>query len=141
MVGFCDGSILAHLGPPDMRVAIGHALSWPERRHLPVERLDFAALARLDFQAPDPERFPALDLARTAMARGGASACVMNGSHEVALDAFIAGRIGFLDMAALVGEAMERLDGLPEANDLDDILAIDAQARRVGRELVKSFAI
>jgi 1-deoxy-D-xylulose-5-phosphate reductoisomerase len=141
MVGFRDGSILAHLGPPDMRVAIGHALSWPERRHLPVERLDFAALARLDFQAPDPERFPALDLARTAMARGGASACVMNGAHEVALDAFIAGRIGFLDMAALVGEAMERLDGLPEANDLDDILAIDAQARRVGRELVKSFAI
>jgi 1-deoxy-D-xylulose-5-phosphate reductoisomerase len=140
MVGFCDGSILAHLGPPDMRVAIGHALSWPERRHLPVERLDFAALARLDFQAPDPERFPALGLARVAMARGGASACVMNGSHEVALDAFIAGRIGFLDMAKLVGEAMERLDGVPEANDLDDILAIDAQARRIGRELVKSFA-
>jgi len=140
MVGFRDGSILAHLGPPDMRVAIGHALSWPERRHLPVERLDFAQLARLDFQAPDPERFPALDLARTAMHRGGASACVMNGSHEVALDAFIAGQIGFLDMARLVGEAMERLDGLPEANDLDDIFEADAQARRVGQELVKCFA-
>jgi len=140
MVGFRDGSILAHLGPPDMRVAIGHALCWPERRHLPVERLDFAALGRLDFEAPDPERFPALGLARIAMARGGVSACVMNGSHEVALDAFIAGRIGFLDMAALVGEAMERLDGLPEANDLDDIIAVDAQARRVGLELVKRFA-
>jgi 1-deoxy-D-xylulose-5-phosphate reductoisomerase len=140
MVGFCDGSILAHLGPADMRVAIGHALGWPERRHLPVERLDFAALARLDFQAPDPERFPALDLARAAMSRGGVSACVMNGSHEVALDAFIAGRIGFLDMASLVGETMERLDGLPEANSLDDIFDVDAQARRVGMDLVKRFA-
>jgi 1-deoxy-D-xylulose-5-phosphate reductoisomerase len=140
MVGFCDGSILAHLGPPDMRVAIGHALAWPERRHLPVDRLDFAALARLDFQAPDPDRFPALDLARAAMSRGGVSACVMNGSHEVALDAFIAGRIGFLDMASLVGETMERLDGLPEANNLDDIFEVDAHARRVGIELVKRFA-
>ncbi len=140
MVGFRDGSILAHLGPPDMRVAIGYALCWPERPELPVERLDFAALGRLDFEAPDPERFPALGLARAAMARGGVSACVLNGSREVALDAFIDGRIGFLDMAALVGEAMERLDGLPEANDLDDIFAVDAQARRVGRELVKRFA-
>jgi 1-deoxy-D-xylulose-5-phosphate reductoisomerase len=139
MVGFRDGSILAHLGPPDMRVAIGHALCWPERPELPVERLDFAALGRLDFEAPDPERFPALDLARAAMARGGVSACVMNASREVALDAFIAGRIGFLDMAALVAQAMDRLDGLPEANDLDDILAVDAQARRVGQELVKRF--
>ena len=74
------------------------------------------------------------------MSRGGVSACVMNGSREVALDAFIAGQIGFLDMAALVGEAMERLDGLPEATDLDDIFAVDAQARRVGLELVKRFA-
>jgi len=140
MVGFCDGSILAHLGPPDMRVAIGHALSWPERRNLPVERLDFARLARLDFEAPDPKRFPALDLARTAMTRGGVAPCVMNGAHEIALDAFIGGEIGFLYMAHLVGETMERLDDLPEANDLDDILAADAQARRVGRELVQRFA-
>ena len=140
MVGFCDGSILAHLGPPDMRVAIGHALSWPERGELPVERLDFIALGRLDFEAPDPARFPALDLARAAMSRGGVSACVMNGSHEVALDSFIAGHIGFLDMASLVSETMERLDGLPEANDLDDIFTVDAQARRVGRDLVKRFA-
>ncbi|MHA1527865.1 MAG: 1-deoxy-D-xylulose-5-phosphate reductoisomerase [Alphaproteobacteria bacterium] len=140
MVGFRDGSILAHLGPPDMRVAIGYALCWPERLELPVERLDFAAMGRLDFQAPDPERFPALDLARAAMERGGVAACVLNASREVALDAFIAGRIGFLDMAALVGEAMERLDALPEANDLDDIFVVDAEARRVGLELVKRFA-
>ncbi|MDH3667394.1 MAG: 1-deoxy-D-xylulose-5-phosphate reductoisomerase [Paracoccaceae bacterium] len=140
MVGFCDGSILAHLGPPDMRVAIGHALNWPARRDLPVERLDFARLARLDFRAPDTDRFPALRLAREAMASGGVAPCVMNGAHEVALDAFIGGEIGFLDMANLVAETMERLDGLDEASDLEGILAVDADARRVGQELVRRFA-
>jgi 1-deoxy-D-xylulose-5-phosphate reductoisomerase len=140
MVGYSDGSILAHLGPPDMRVAIGHALAWPERRALPVERLDFARLGRLEFQAPDLERFPALGLARAAMARGGVAPCVMNAAREVALDAFITGDIGFLDMAPLVGEAMARLDGLPTARNLDDIFVADAQARRVGRELVKRYA-
>ncbi len=140
MVGFRDGSILAHLGPPDMRVAIGYALALPERCDLPVERLDFASLGRLEFEAPDPRRFPALDLARRAMERGGAAACVMNGAREVALDAFIAGEIGFLDMAAVVAEAMGRLDGLPEAGDLDDVFSADAAARQVGRELVQRFA-
>ncbi|MEO1459292.1 MAG: 1-deoxy-D-xylulose-5-phosphate reductoisomerase, partial [Pseudomonadota bacterium] len=140
MIGFCDGSILAHLGPPDMRVAIGHALAYPERAALPVNRLDFAALARLDFEAPDPERFPALRLAREAMEAGGSAPCVMNGAREVALDAFISGRIGFLDMAALTGAAMEALDGLPAANDLEDVFAADAEARRVGADLLGRFA-
>ncbi|HUF87764.1 MAG TPA: 1-deoxy-D-xylulose-5-phosphate reductoisomerase [Thermohalobaculum sp.] len=140
MVGFRDGSILAHLGPPDMRVAIGYALAWPERPALPVERLDFARLGRLDFEAPDPRRFPALALARRAMARGGVAACVMNAAREVALDAFIAGEIGFLDMAELVAAAMDRLDAWPAAHDLDDILSADAEARRVGRDLVQRFA-
>lgn len=140
MVGFRDGSILAHLGPADMRVAIGYALGWPERRALPVERLDFARLSRLDFEAPDLERFPALGLAREAMARGGVAGCVMNGAHEIALDAFIAGRIGFLDMAALVAETMARLDGLPAATDLDDIFAADAEARRMAEALLGAFA-
>jgi 1-deoxy-D-xylulose-5-phosphate reductoisomerase len=140
MVGFEDGSILAHLGPADMRVAIGHALAWPERRALPVERLDFARLARLDFEAPDPARFPALGLARAAMERGGVAGCVLNAAREVALDAFIAGEIGFLDMAALVESAMEALDGLPAATDLADIFAADAEARRIGRGLVARFA-
>ncbi|MEO0820499.1 MAG: 1-deoxy-D-xylulose-5-phosphate reductoisomerase [Pseudomonadota bacterium] len=140
MIGFCDGSILAHMGPPDMRVAIGHALAYPERAALPVNRLDFAALARLDFEAPDPERFPALRLAREAMEAGGSAPCVMNGAREVALDAFISGRIGFLDMAALTGAAMEALDGLPAANDLEDVFAADAEARRVGADLLGRFA-
>ncbi|MGF1445922.1 MAG: 1-deoxy-D-xylulose-5-phosphate reductoisomerase [Pikeienuella sp.] len=140
MVGFADGSILAHLGPADMRVAIGHTLCWPERRPLPVERLDFAKLARLDFEAPDPARFPALSLARRAMERGGVAGCVLNGAREVALDAFIAGQIGFLDMARLVGEAMAALDDLPPATDLCDIFEVDGEARRVGRALLPRFA-
>ncbi len=145
MVGFRDGSILAHLGPPDMRVAIGYALGWPERPELPVERLDFARLGRLDFEAPDPRRFPALELARRAMARGGVAPCVMNAAREVALDAFLAGEIGFLDMAELVAAAMDQLDGAARAHDLgahdlDDIFAADAEARRIGRHLVQRFA-
>jgi len=140
MVGFHDGSILAHLGPPDMRVAIGYALAYPERRDLPVERLDFAALSRLDFEAPDLERFPPLRLATQAMQAGGVSPCVMNGAHEIALDAFIDGRIRFLDMAALVEDVMERLDGLPPPHDLDDIFAADAEARRVAAARVARFA-
>ena len=140
MVGFRDGSVLAHLGPPDMRVAIGYALAWPERPDLPVERLDFARLSRLEFRDPDPERFPALGLARDAMALGGVAGCVLNGAKEVALDAFVERRIGFLDMAPLVGEVMARMDGLPPASSLEDVYAADADARRIGRELVKRFA-
>ncbi|HSF96468.1 MAG TPA: 1-deoxy-D-xylulose-5-phosphate reductoisomerase, partial [Thermohalobaculum sp.] len=140
MVGFRDGSVLAHLGPPDMRVAIGHALAWPERPALPVERLDFARLSRLEFNDPDPERFPALGLARDAMARGGVAGCVLNGAKEVALDAFIDRRIGFLDMAHLVREVMERMDTVPAAESLEHVYATDADARRIGCELVKRFA-
>jgi len=140
MVGFRDGSILAHLGPPDMRVAIGHALAYPERRSLPVERLDFAALGSLAFEAPDLERFPPLRLAAQAMRRGACAPCVLNGAHEIALDAFIAGHIRFLDMAALVEEVMARLDGLPEAHDLDDVFAADAAARRAAAEALARFA-
>ncbi|MEM1343172.1 MAG: 1-deoxy-D-xylulose-5-phosphate reductoisomerase [Pseudomonadota bacterium] len=136
MVGFRDGSILAHLGPADMRVAIAHALAWPERTDLPVERLDFAALGRLDFEPPDLERFPALRLAREAMARGGLAGCVLNAAKEIALDAFIAGRIGFLDIARLVEETMARLDGLGQATNLDDVFAADAEARRTGAALL-----
>ena len=140
LAGFHDGSVLAHLGPADMRVAIGHALAWPERERLPVERLDLARLARLDFEAPDPDRFPPLRLAAEAMRIGGVAGCVMNAAHEVALDAFIDGQIRFLDMAALVEDAMERLDGLPAATDLDDVFAADAEARQVARGRVGAFA-
>lgn len=136
MVGYRDGSILAHLGPSDMRVAIGYAVTWPQRPQLPTDRLDFAQLARLDFEAPDEERFPPLRLAREAMAAGGQACCVMNAAHEVALDAFIAGQIGFLDMAGLVEDTISALVSLPEATVLDDVFGADSAARQTARELL-----
>ncbi|RLQ88990.1 1-deoxy-D-xylulose-5-phosphate reductoisomerase [Notoacmeibacter ruber] len=129
MVRYRDGSILAQLGPADMRVPIGYALAWPDRATLPTERLDFAALSCLDFEAPDEGRFPALRLARRALLHGGASSAVLNGAKEAALDAFIAGEIGFLDMAERVEVAMDRLGDLSEPRSLDEIEEIDRQAR------------
>ena len=132
MVGFRDGSIIAQIGPSDMRGAIGFALNWPERRGLPVERLDFAALARLDFAAADQARFPALRLARDVIAAGGLTGAVFNGAKEAALDAFLAGRIGFLDMARLVEHVLGELATDAAATGsygLDDVLTLDAEAR------------
>ena len=140
LVGLVDGSMLAHLGPPDMAVAIGHALAWPARVRLPVERLDLAALGQLAFEPPDPERFPALRLAREAMATGGVAPCVMNGAKEVALGAFIEGRVGFLEIAEVAEAAMAHLAHLPPATDLDDVFAADAEARRVAGDLIRARA-
>jgi 1-deoxy-D-xylulose-5-phosphate reductoisomerase len=137
MVGYADGSILAHLGPSDMRVAIGYALAWPERPHLPVERLDFARLARLDFEAPDETRFPALRLAREAMRTGGLAPCVLNAAHEVALDGFIAGQIGFLDMAGLVEDTLSRVPNGRSAASLEDVFDADREARLMARTLIE----
>ncbi len=136
MVEFADGAILAQLGAPDMRGAIGFALNWPERQDLPVERLDFAALSRLDFHAPDEGRFPALRLAKQVLAAGGLSGAVFNGAKEAALDRFIAGDIGFLDMAALVEKTLESLHvEASSASSLDGLAAVldmDARAREIG---------
>lgn len=138
MVGYRDGSILAHLGPSDMRVAIGYALAWPERPHLPVDRLDFTALARLDFEAPDEHRFPALRLAREAMKSGGLTPCYMNAAHEVGLDGFISGQIGFLDMARLVEDTVETLDCSLQAGSLDDVFDADRTARAAARRWIEA---
>lgn len=136
MVGYADGSVLAQLGCPDMRHAIGYALHYPRRGKLPVERLDFAKLARLDFEAPDETRFPALRLARLAMTRGGVQGAVLNGAKEVALDAFIAGDLGFLAMAEITEAVMEELAHLPPATDMNDVFAADLEARHAaGRRL------
>lgn len=107
LVGFVDGGLMAHVGPPDMRHAIGYALNWPKRRELPVARLDLAAIGRLDFTHPDPARYPALDMARQVMAAGGHSGAVFNAAKERALDHFIAGRIGFVQMSTLVAQALD----------------------------------
>lgn len=137
MVGYTDGSVLAQLGCPDMRTAIGYALSYPERCRLPVERLDFARLARLDFEAPDEVRFPALRLARRAMEEGGVQGAVLNGAKETALEAFIKGRIGFLAMAEIVERVMDALAGLPAAANMDAVFAADEKARRAAAEMIR----
>ena len=135
MVGYPDGTVLAQLGPPDMKGAIAYALTWPGRAHLPMPRLDFAHLARLEFRAPDPDRFPALRLARAALEAGGLAGCVLNAAKETALEAFIAGRIGFLDMARIVETALDTLSPTQEATSLDDVFATDAEARRLATVL------
>ena len=141
MVGFSDGGILAHLGPADMRHAIGYALNWPDRAHVPVERLDLARLANLSFQAPDESRFPALRLARAVMATRGLSGAVFNAAKEVALDHFIARRLGFLEMAAVVEETMARVSGDLRRNDavlsLNDVLNADQLARQKAEEVAR----
>ncbi|KQY25966.1 1-deoxy-D-xylulose-5-phosphate reductoisomerase [Rhizobium sp. Root482] len=129
MVGYSDGSVLAQLGCPDMRTAIGYALTYPTRTKLNVDRLDFARIARLDFEAPDEVRFPALRLARTAMRRGGLQGAIMNAAEEIAFHAFVAGRIGFLDMADIAETVMERMTDITPALSMDDVYAADDEAR------------
>ena len=140
MVGYADGSVLAQLGCPDMRTAIGYALSFPTRPTLNVERLDFTRLARLDFEAPDEARFPALRLARLAMERGGLQGAVLNAAKEVALEAFIEGRISFLEMADITESVMDRMAATPPASSMDDVFAADDEARRLASALIGTSA-
>ena len=137
MVGFRDGALMAHLGPPDMRHAIGFALNWPDRRDLPVERLDLAALGSLTFRPADPERSPALRLAREVMETGGLAGAVFNGAKEAVLDAFIDGTIGFLDMAQIVERVLAKMSAgrhISAEITLDNVVAADAEARRLAME-------
>ncbi|RBI85098.1 1-deoxy-D-xylulose-5-phosphate reductoisomerase [Rhodosalinus halophilus] len=144
LVGFADGALMAHVGPPDMRHAIGYALNWPERRPLPVERLDLARIGQLTFRAPDDRRYPALRLAREVMAQGGLSGAAFNAAKEVALDGFIAGRIGFLQMAEVVEETLTRLWSEPGRIDapftLDNVLSLDAFARGAAGQVITERA-
>ena len=133
LVGFNDGALMAHVGPPDMRHAIGYALHWPERRALPVERLDLAKIGSLTFEAPDHARYPALGIATRVMDESGLSGAVFNAAKERALDGFIAGEIGFLDMAQVVSRTLDKMssrDGLQNASvTLDNVLETDRLAR------------
>ena len=144
MVGFRDGALMAHVGPADMRHAIGFALHWPERRELPVERLDFASIGQFTFRAPDLDRYPALRLARSVMARGGLSGTVFNAAKERSLDAFIAGRIGFLEMAETVEAVLDRFESQPGLIDasltLDNVLHTDHLARTYADEAMAARA-
>ena len=129
LVAFVDGSVLAQLGEPDMRVPIAHALGYPRRLATTAARLNLLERNRLDFEAPDLERFPALRLARAALRARGAAPTILNAANEVAVAAFLAHRIGFLDIAAVVAETLERLN-LPEPTSLEAVLACDTEARR-----------
>ena len=141
LVGFRDGGMMAHLGPADMRHAIGYALNWPRRDHLPVARLDLAQLAQLTFEAPDEARFPALRLARAVMEMRGLSGAVFNAAKEVALDHFLAGGVGFADMAAIVDTVLDRFSGEMRLNNaaltLEDVVATDHLARRTAEDTVR----
>jgi 1-deoxy-D-xylulose-5-phosphate reductoisomerase len=128
LVEFVDGSVLAQLGSPDMRIPIAYALAWPERIETPAQRLDLASLARLDFEAPDLTRFPALRLAREALQAGGAAPIVLNAANEVAVAGFLAGRLRFLDIADFVERAVEQLD-FAAPGSIEDVLEIDRATR------------
>jgi 1-deoxy-D-xylulose-5-phosphate reductoisomerase len=125
-----DGASLAHLGYPDMRVPISFALTYPERADTPLEQLDFSSGLRLEFHAPDLEAFPLLALAREAGERGGTYPCAFNAANEVAVKAFLEGRIRFLDIDAAVADVLDRVDGAP-ARDVDELIEADRKARNL----------
>lgn len=139
LVGFRDGAIMAHLGAPDMRHAIGYALNWPTRAPLPVARLDLTQIGSLTFRVPDPARYPALGLAQAVMARRGLSGAAFNAAKETALDLFLAGRLGFMAMAGVVEGVLDALDADfgPEnvIMSLSDVLAMDQRARVKAAEI------
>jgi 1-deoxy-D-xylulose-5-phosphate reductoisomerase len=128
LVCYRDGSVLAQLGSPDMRVPIAHTLAWPGRIATAAPRLDLAALARLDFAAPDIIRFPALRLARAALQAGGGAPTILSAANEVAVEAFLQRRIGFLDIAAVVEAVIDAMAGEP-AESLEAVLDLDGRAR------------
>ena len=137
MVEFVDGSTLAQLGSPDMRIPIAYALAWPERMETPAQRLDLAAIARLDFEAPDLERFPALRLAREALEAEGAAPIVLNAANEIAVASFLADQIGFTDIPRLVEDALAeaRFDA---PHSIRDVLEIDRVTRERVRAMMKA---
>ncbi|HEX6662024.1 MAG TPA: 1-deoxy-D-xylulose-5-phosphate reductoisomerase, partial [Sphingomicrobium sp.] len=137
LVEFVDGSVLAQLGAPDMRVPIAYALAWPERIGTPSERLDLAAIGRLEFELPDFVRFPALKLARAAVERGGAAPTVLNAANEVAVANFLDGAIRFPDITRLVEEALADAD-FEAPRSIGDVLEIDAATRVRAEALTKA---
>jgi 1-deoxy-D-xylulose-5-phosphate reductoisomerase len=142
LVSYTDGSVLAQMAPPDMRTPIAVALAWPHRMAAPTEKLDLARLGSLTFEAPDEKRFPALRVAKAALRRGETAPAVLNAANEIAVAAFLAGRLKFLDIASLVEdelEAAEKRGAIRKAGCLDDILAIDAEARRLAAERLERY--
>ncbi|MDB5493849.1 MAG: dxr [Phenylobacterium sp.] len=144
LVEYADGSTLAQLGPPDMRTPIACAFAWPDRLPWPAPRLDLAKVGALTFEEPDLERFPALRLAKDALCAGGAAPAVLNSADEVAVAAFLDRRIGFLDIARVVSETLERMDRIAVsaqtgADVLEAARTTDATARRVADDVVSAL--
>ena len=141
LVAFTDGSVLAHLSPPDMRTPIAVSLSWPGRMAAPTERLDLIKIATLTFEAPDEHRFPALRIAREALVAGGGATAVLNAANEIAVEAFLDGRCGFLDIAEIVERTLESASGgglITAPRSLDEVIEIDRDARRRARACVQA---
>jgi 1-deoxy-D-xylulose-5-phosphate reductoisomerase len=142
LVSFKDGSVLAQMAPPDMRTPIAVALAWPARMSAPTERLDLARLGSLTFEPPDETRFPALRVAKSALQRGDTAPAVLNAANEVAVAAFLSRRLKFLDMATLVEDTIglaEQRGDICAARNLDDILDVDANARRLAEDRLAHY--
>jgi 1-deoxy-D-xylulose-5-phosphate reductoisomerase len=136
MVEYVDGSVLAQLGAPDMRIPIAYALAWPERMETPCERLDLVRVARLDFQVPDETRFPALALARAALREGGSRPAILNAANEAAVAAFLSRRIGFLDIASVASETLQCCAaGAP--GSIEEVVAVDRAARAAADAIIE----
>ena len=138
MVEYRDGSTLAQLGPSDMRVPIASCMAWPDRMDTPCDPLDLVALGRLDFEAPDEERFPATRLARQAAEAGGAMPGILNAANEVAVAAFLGGQIGFGRIAELVEQTMNAESGRKAPASLEEVLGVDEAARASSRALMNA---
>jgi 1-deoxy-D-xylulose-5-phosphate reductoisomerase len=145
LVEYADGSTLAQLGPPDMRAPIACAWAWPRRMSWPSPGLDLAAVGQLTFEAPDPERFPALSIARRVLETGGGAPAAMNAANEVAVQAFLGRRLGFLDIAAVVSHTLDQLNDrgdLAAADDSEAVawaMAIDSSSRRIAAQVLSRF--
>ena len=137
LVEYIDGSVLAQLGSPDMRVPIAYALAWPERMPTPAERLDLASIGSLEFEQPDLQRFPALRIARQALVQGGAVPTILNAANEIAVASFLGGQIGFTEIAGLVEQTIERaVAGAPSS--IEDVIQVDLETRRAVAELIEA---
>jgi len=139
LVAYDDGSVLAQLGQPDMRTPISYAMAWPGRMSTPVAELDLARIASLTFEAPDHERFPAMGLARTSLGDGASAPIVLNAANEVAVEAFLGGRIGFLDVIDLVARALDKVSPR-DVGDLEAVVEFDRTARRQAIDLLPVYA-
>src|SRR3954451_2898275 len=140
LVQLCDGSTKAHLGYPDMRVAIGYALHHPERAALPIPALDLIALGKLEFEAPDTEAFPCLRLAREAAVAGGTAPCALNAANEVAVHAFLTGRLAFTGIPAVIESVLDTL-GAARVHDFEALYVTDSEARALAGELIEEGAV